>query len=91
MVPDDLTWETSLSHMTRVPPRPGPGQPPSESQTARGTPTEAPAPSGRGLRRGFLRRTPKSVTGRYYLLLSGHAVIGRYLRDKVHNAVEDKC
>ena len=42
-------------------------------------------------RRRLLRRTPKSVAGRYYQLLSGHAVIGPYLKDNIHKEVDDKC
>ena len=34
------------------------------------------APRGKGLRRRLLRRMPKSIAGRYYQLLSGHAAIG---------------
>ena len=37
------------------------------------------APSERGLRRKHLRRTRKSLAGRYYQLLSRHAAIGTYL------------
>ena len=32
----------------------------------------------------LLRKTPKSVASRYYQLLSGHAAIGSYLKDKIH-------
>ena len=48
-------------------------------------------PSGKGLRRKLLRRTPKSVAGRHYQLLSGNAAIGLYLKDKIHKAVDGKC
>ena len=31
-----------------------------------------------------LLRTPKSIARCYYQLLSGHAAIGPYLKDKIH-------
>ena len=37
-------------------------------------------PSGRGLRRPQLRRVRKTLAGRYYQLLSGHAAAGSHLR-----------
>ena len=54
-------------------------------------PEKVPTPPGRGLRRRLLRKTPKSVAGCYYQLLSGHAAIGPYLRDKIDRATDDKC
>ena len=45
-------------------------------------------PPGKGLRRRLLRRTPKSIAGRYYQLQSGHAAIGPYLKDKTD---DDRC
>ena len=38
-----------------------------------------------------LRGVPKPIANRYYQLLSGHAAIGPYLKDKIHKAVDDKC
>ena len=43
-------------------------------------------PLGRGLRREVLRRTRKSLTNRYYQLLSEYAAIGTYVRDKIKGA-----
>ena len=91
-VPDEYRWETSLSHMTRVA---------AEACTrsaaewmrdrfgnlARGYRP----PPGRGVRHKLLRRTPKSVTSGYYQLLTGHAVIAPYLKDKIHRATDDRC
>ena len=48
-------------------------------------------PSGRGLRRKLLRRTPKSTANRYYQFLSGHAAIGLYLKDKIWKTDDDWC
>ena len=46
-------------------------------------PPEYRPPRGKGL-----CRTPKSIASQ---LLSGHAAIGPYLKDKIHYAVDDKC
>ena len=37
------------------------------------------------------RRTPKHIAGRYYQLLSGHAAIGPYLKDKIRKIDDDRC
>ena len=81
---DELRWETSLSHMTRVA---------TEGQSCRtnqwiaehlGSPSRRyKVPPGRGIRRRPLRRAPKHIASRYYQLLSGHAAIGPYLKDKI--------
>ena len=92
IVPDDHRWETSLSQMTRL----------ATEARARSTAqwiTERTGdprrkyrpPPGKGLRRKPLRRAPKSVAGRHYQLLSGHAAIGPYLGGKIHKAVNDRC
>ena len=45
------------------------------------------APSGKRQ----VRRTRKSVAGRYYQLLSGDAAIGPYPQDKIHKIYGDRC
>ena len=91
-VPDELRWETSLSHMARVA---------TEARSRRtkqwiserlGDPRRKyRPPPGRGVKRRLLRRTPKHIAGRYYQLLSGHAAIGPYLKDKIHKVDDDRC
>ena len=91
-VPDEYRWETSLSHMTRVATE-------ARSRTATQWIADRPGnpqrkyrpPPGRGLRRKLLRKMPKSVAGCYYQLLSRHAAIGPYLKDKIGRATDDKC
>ena len=41
--------------------------------------------------RRLLRSTPKSIAGRYYQLLSGHAAIGSCLKDKIRKTEDDRC
>ena len=90
--PDEYRWETSLSHTIRVATE-------TRSRTAAQWTADHPGdprrkyrpPPGRGLRRKLLRKTPKSVAGRYYQLLSGHAAIGPYLKDKTGKRMDDKC
>ena len=48
-------------------------------------------PPRKGLRRKLLSRTPKPLASRYYQLLTGHAAMGFYLKDKIHKAVDDEC
>lgn len=48
-------------------------------------------PVGSGLRRRQLRCVRKEVASRSYQLLSGHALIGSYLRDKIHNTDNNEC
>ena len=48
-------------------------------------------PPGAGVRRQLLRRTPKHIASRYYQLLSGHAAIGSYLKDKIRKIDNDSC
>lgn len=50
----------------------------------------APPPRGKRLRRKLLHKTPRSVVSRYYELLTGHAAIGLYLKNKIHKAADDK-
>lgn len=91
-VPDDHRWETSLSHMARV----------ATEARARTVAqwiaerTEDPrreyhSPPGKGLRHRLLRWTSKSVAGRYYQLLSGHAAIGPCLGGNIHKTADDRC
>ena len=92
VVPDAVRWETSLSHMLRAA---------TEARTRKmsqwvaerlGDPgRKYKSPLGKGLRRKLLRRTPKHIAGRYFQLLSGHAAIGPYLRDKIYRADSDLC
>ena len=91
-VPDELRWETSLSHMARVATE-------SRSRTTTewvssrtGNPRRKyRAPRGKGLRRRLLRRAPKPTAGRCYQLLSGHAAIGPYLEDNIRKTDDDRC
>ena len=90
-VPDEYQWETSLSHMTRV------AAETKTRTTAQWIPDHvAPErkhrpPPGKGLRRKQPRSTRKSVAGLYFQLLSGHAAIGPYLKDKIKETNSDKC
>ena len=91
-VPDELRWETSLSHMTRVA---------TENRSRRvnqwiterlGDPRRKyKPPLGRGVRRKLLQRAPKHIASRYYQLLSGHAAIGPYLKGKIRKTDDDQC
>ena len=90
-IDDEYRRETSLSHMSRVTSE-------ARVRTTRewikdhvGPERKHRPPSGRGLRRKKLRHVRKSLAGRYYQLLSGHAAIGPYLRDKVKKTDNDKC
>ena len=91
-VSDELRWETSLSHMTRVA---------TENRSRRvnqwiadrlGDPRrEYRPPLGRGVWRKLLQRAPKHIASRYYQLLSGHAAIGPYLKDEIRNTDDGQC
>ena len=48
-------------------------------------------PQGKDVRRKLLRQAPKSIADCYHQLLSGHAAIGPYLRDKIHKTDDDRC
>ena len=48
-------------------------------------------PRGKGVRRGPLCLARKSIANRYYQLLSGHAAIGPYLKDKIRKTDDDQC
>lgn len=91
-VPGAYRWESSLSHMTGLATE-ARAWATAEwiAERTRGLRQKHRTPSGGGLRHRLFRRTPKSVAGRYYQLLSGHAAIGPYLRDKIHKAVDDRC
>ena len=89
-IPEGYAGETSLSHMTRV------------ATEARSKETEEwirahvrpergyRPPPGRGLKRPPLRRARKTLAGRYYQLLSGHAATAPHLM-RVGQAPSDKC
>ena len=85
-VPGECRWGTSLAHMTRVA---------TEAKTRDTREWIAShvrpgrryrPPKEKGLRRERLRRKGKSLAGRYYQLLSGHAAIGTCLYDKIKKA-----
>ena len=88
-VPDELRWETSLSHMTRAA---------TEGRSRRvsqwiaehlGSPSRRyRVPPGRGVRHKHLRRAPKQIASQ---LLSDHAAIGPYLKDKIRKTDDDRC
>jgi ribonuclease HI len=82
-LPDEIRWEASLSHLTRVITE-------SRSKAKRDWIRDRVRPerryrppSGPGLPRKLLRKTRKSVAGRYYQLLSGHAAIGTFLHERM--------
>ena len=89
--PDTYRWETSLSHMAKA----------AAEARARSTNEWISShvraerryrpPTRRGLQREQLRRTRKAPTSCYYQLLSGHAAIGTYPHDKVHEADTNEC
>ena len=91
-VADSLRWETSLSHMARVSTE-------EQSHVAAQCITEHlgdprrkyKPPPKRGLQHKLLRRVPKPISSRYYQLVSGHAVIGPYLKDRIHRRDDDQC
>ena len=90
-VPNDYRWETSLSHMARVVAEARSRMTAQWTADRIGDPRrEYRLPPGRGLRGKLLRRTPKSVAGRYYQLLTEHAAIGPYLKDKNGKADSDR-
>ena len=90
-VSDECRWEADLSCMARA----------AAKAKARTTAQRASdrvslerkyrPPPGKGLRRRQPRRTCKSVAGRYFQLLSGHAAIGPYLKDKIKKTDSDEC
>ena len=88
---DDYRWETSLSHMSRVATEARSRMTAEWIRSHIGPERRYRPPSGRGLRRKQLRRVRKSVAGRYYQLLSSHAAIDPYLRDKVKGSDSDRC
>ena len=80
-----LRSATSMSHMTRVATE-------TRSRTARVGPERKCRPlPGKGLGRRQLRRTRKTVAGRYFWLLLEDAAIGPYLKDKIRKTDSDKC
>ena len=89
-VPNELRWETSLSHMARVATDNRSRMTAEWISSHTGDPRRKyKAPRGRGLRRRLLRRTPKPIAKRYCQLLSGHAAIGSYLKDKIRKTDDD--
>ena len=89
---DEYRWDTSLSHMTRVAAEARYRAAAQWIVDRLGNPQRRyRPPSGGGLKRSPPRRTPKSVAGRYYQLLSEHAAIGPYLKDRIGRATDDKC
>ena len=88
---DEYWWETSFAHMTRAATE-ARSRTTSEwiSNRFRAERRYRP-PAGKGLRQQQLRRSRKSVIGRYYQLLSGHTAIGSYLHDKIHKIDTDEC
>ena len=48
------------------------------------------SPRVRGLRRKLICRAQKSVAGRFYQLLSGHAAISPYMKDKIRKTDDDR-
>ena len=53
--------------------------------------TEVQAPSEKEVKRKQLRRARKAVASRYYQLMSGHAAIGPYLKDKIRLTEDTRC
>lgn len=87
-VTDEYRWKTSLQHMTRVATEARPRATTQWIGDHVGPKKKYKPPKGKGLGRKLLCQMPKSVSGRFYQLLSGHAAIGLYLRDKIHMAVD---
>ena len=91
-VSNELRWEISLSHMTRIA---------TENRSRKvkvwvadhlGDPRrKCKPPKGKGVRRKLLQRAPKNIASRYYQLLSGHAAIGTCLKDKIRKTDDDQC
>ena len=91
-VADELRWQTNITHITRIA---------TENKTQKtkqwisehlGDPKRKyRVPLGKGVRRQILRHTPKHIAVRYYQLLSGHAAIGTYLKDKIRKIDSDNC
>ena len=82
-VPDELRWEVNLSRLSR---RAAERRPRDTAQwvTAHVRPERRyRPPRGTGLSIKRLRRTRKSLASRYCQLLSGHAVIGSFLRKRM--------
>ena len=86
-VPDQIRWQASLSDLHRR----ATEQRPRESAqwiASHVRPERRYRPSGgTGLRRRTLRRVRKSLAGRYYQLLSGHAAIGSFLHERMVEAL----
>ena len=75
-VPDQIRWQASVSHLSR---RPTERRSRDAAQWVASSPdlTKAQIPAPRGC------RARKSLAGRYYQLLSGHARIGSFLHDRM--------
>ena len=88
---DELRWEASLSHLSRV----------ITENRSRATAQWISShvrperrhkpPTGLGLRRKSLRRVRKSLASRYYQLLSGHAAIGSFLKRESRHHIFVEC
>ena len=82
-VPDGLLQEASLSHLSRA------ATENRSRATARWISDHVrperryKPPAGTGLRRKALRRVRKSLASRYYQLLTGHAVTGSFLHERM--------
>ena len=77
-IPDGYAAETSISHMTRVAAE-ARARETAEWISAHVRPERRYSPPpGRGLRRHQLRRVRKTLAGRYYQLLQGHAATGTH-------------
>ena len=91
-VPDHYRWETSLAHMSRVASEKRSQMTNDWMRDRFGNPARKyQPPKGKGVRRKLLRQIPKSIASRYYQLLSGHAAIEPYLKDRIKKTKDDKC
>ena len=82
-VSDEYRWEASLSHLSRV--ATGNGSRVTAQWAASRVRPECKhhPPRGTGIRKKQLRRVRKSLAGRYYQLLTGHAAIGSFLHERI--------
>ena len=86
-IPDEYLWETSLARAAEAK-----GRTTAQWITAHFSPGRKYRPSsGRGVKRKQLRRAQKPVASCYYQLVSGHAAIGPYLKDRIRKTDGDSC